>query len=109
MSETVAYKGKLTPIYRDDETTLEELCESVCETNMIDLPSYYDSYVEYFQDEEAGYVIIKDTLYQIQKESFDYENLYQSTKNEDGTISFLVAFYNGGCGLTEALEQALDS
>ena len=107
MSETVGYKGKLTPVYCDDEMTLEELCEDVCERNMIELPKYYDNYTEFFQDEEGGHVIINGSLYKIEKETFDYENLYQASKNQDGSIDFLVAFHNGGCGLSEALTDAL--
>jgi hypothetical protein len=30
------------------------------------------------------------------------------TKNEDGTISFIGQFYNGGTCLDEMLEEALD-
>lgn len=29
-------------------------------------------------------------------------------KNPDGTLSYIVKFYNGGCGFNEALEAAYE-
>lgn len=38
----------------------------------------------------------------------DNEKIWAS-KNDDGSYSFDVYFYNGGCSFTEALEQAVES
>ena len=49
----------------------------------------YQWYLEYVEHREYG----------------EDDSLVEFTKNEDGTIDFLVQFYNGGCCLQEVLED----
>lgn len=99
MSETEHYIGKLTPT----DKTLEQYLDGVV------LPNYCDNMEEYFYDVyEEFATIIKGKVYEIQRESLDNGyDIFESTKNEDGTIAFHVKYYNGGCGFEEALQEAL--
>jgi translation initiation factor 2 beta subunit (eIF-2beta)/eIF-5 len=62
---------------------------------------------EYFYDLNDQYVCINDKVYEVHDESFDYDNdLYIMEEKPDGSLEYLVRFYNGGCGFGEALEEA---
>lgn len=88
MSETVYYKGKLIPTGK----TLVE----------------FDSNAEDIYDHYLDAVEIDGMIYTVEKRYADpYEDIFNSTKNEDGTIDFEVKYYNGGCSFNEAIEQAI--
>ena len=62
----------------------------------------------YFYSENV--VKIEDTFYEIidHYRALDEDQyIVESNDNKDGTISFMVQFYNGGCGFEEALEEAI--
>ena len=46
-------------------------------------------------------------------EAFDHteldadDDIYQLTLNEDGTLSFVMRFYNGGTNLSECIEEEI--
>ena len=87
MSETVHYKGKLTPTLK----TLEE---------------YDPTAVDCFDlGEEA--VEIDGFIFEVNKTDHQYSNIFLATKNDDGTIDFEVKYYDGGCGFEEAIDNAL--
>ena len=88
MSETVHYKGKLTPTGK----TLSEFDNSA--------DDIYDHYYKA--------VLIDDQVYTVEKEEVEpYEDVFLSSKNEDGTIDFEVKYYNGGCSFNEAIDEAI--
>lgn len=88
MSETVHYKGKLTPTGK----TLAEF-----DPNADDIYDHYYNAVE-----------IDGMVYTVEKTDIDPDyDIFNSTKNEDGTIDFEVKYYNGGCGFNEAIDEAL--
>jgi hypothetical protein len=78
-------------------------------------PSYYDmtddeDVMEYFLDEfYEKYLFINNELYEIiEQNSYDNESSrFESKQLEDGTITFNVAYYNGGCSFQEAIDFAL--
>ena len=100
MSETVRYKGKLTPTGK----TVEQYMR------FVDTPSYYDDKTEHFNEEfQSTAIEIDGEVYDIVRNEFeDSDGIFESSKNEDGTIDFEVKYYNGGCGFGEALEEALN-
>lgn len=111
MSETVHYNGKLVKIDRLPDETLDSLCERICKENKeTELSKYNHNWVEQLRDKfYDDYVIAKDTLFKIvdvKGLDFDYD-VFNASINPDGTINFDVMYYNGGCCLTEALEEAL--
>ena len=90
MSETVHYKGKLIPTGK----TLKEFA-----------PESDDIYDHYYEAIE-----IDGMVYTVEKKDIEpYEDIFRSTKNEDGSIDFEVKYYNGGCGFNEAIDTALDA
>tara|TARA_R110000764_G_scaffold10764_6_gene32846 strand:- start:552 stop:857 length:306 start_codon:yes stop_codon:yes gene_type:complete len=99
MSGTEHFKGKLTPTGK----TVEQYMD------LVDTPSYYDDKTEYFNDEFRDVAIeIDGQVYSIVRNEYeDSDDIFESTKNKDGTIDFQVKYYNGGCGFGEALEYAL--
>jgi hypothetical protein len=109
MSETVHYRGILTEVDMLDNETLEEQCKRIL--GDVELPSYFKSYQEMLLDQfYQTYIIYDNTLYLVEKENYEPdEDIFYSKGNEDGTISFEVKYYNGGCGFNEAIEEALKS
>jgi hypothetical protein len=55
------------------------------------------------------YFFVEDEIW----EAFDHvkldgdDDIYQITQNEDGTLSFIMRFYNGGTCLTECIEEEI--
>ena len=106
MSEPEYHIGKLIPIETDNiEKTARDILEAEC-------PNYYKykdwSYAEALDDNLYNkYKYLKGHLYEIIDN--EYEDLYGSwmTPQPDGTIDYVVGFYNGGCCFSEALELGL--
>ena len=61
-----------------------------------------DKYICY----STGYVYLNKKLYEIQDKKLQDEDISEATKNDD-KIEYIVQYYNGGCGLEEALEDVL--
>ena len=100
MSETNHYKGKLTPTGKDLFAYVDGM----------DIPHYYHGdKVEFFEEElESQAVIINGEVYEIERNEYeDGDDIFESSKNKDGSIDFQVKYYNGGCGFQEALSYAL--
>lgn len=57
----------------------------------------YDKYV--LLDGYEIYEVVKD----VEQEDYD---IFQMKANHDGTLDYVVSFYNGGCSLSEALQYA---
>lgn len=88
MSETVHYKGKLTPTGK----TLAEF-----DPEAEDIDDYYYKAVE-----------IDGMVYTTAQEYIDpEEEILNASKNADGTIDFEVKYYNGGCSFNEAIAAAI--
>jgi hypothetical protein len=115
MSQTEFHTGKLKEVDMNG-LSLEDYCKTKCnEAGITEIDSYPATWVEQFRDEfwygnEEKYFIHGEKVYEvIEHEELDCENYFMKlTKNEDGTISFIGQFYNGGTCLDEMLEEALD-
>jgi hypothetical protein len=111
MSEMVHYKGTLTKVELLEYETLEEQCKRVYKklTSNTELKKYYDTYEEMLLDEfYKEYILIDNELYTTNRKDVGIDSsLFTSKINEDGTIDYEVLYYNGGCGFTEAIEEAL--
>ena len=55
-----------------------------------------------FLNKNYAYVIISED------DIDDYADIFNASKNEDGTIDFLLRYYNGGCSFNEALTTAIN-
>jgi len=110
MSETVREKGKIKLVCDGDKEAIEKFAKGIVEKSDVFDKDCYDSYLEALMDNMYDkYVIIGNKIYEI----LEYEALgtdcdfFDAQRNADGTISFHVMFYNGGCCTSEAIEQAL--
>lgn len=101
MSEDEHIRGKLIPTGK----TVEEYLEGVT------LNSWNESLEEYFEDEEYRTAcIINGKVFEIQSKDVDiYDDIFESSLNEDGSYDFEIKYYNGDCGFNEAIEEALDN
>lgn len=112
MSETEYLTGKLKQIYTD--LPIEDACkELLVELSIPFDDECYDSYREFVDDNfyRDGYVVAKGKLFKIVEcdEKDEWEDIFEATNNPDGTIDFVVKYYNGGCGFNEAIGYALDN
>lgn len=75
-----------------------------------DRPEYFQTNKQWLLCEKENFVVIGDTLWEIieDKELDGDDDINHLTENEDGTISFVSRFYNGGTCLTEMLEEGIE-
>lgn len=107
MSEVVHYKGKLEYLNKLPNETLEEQCKRILIENEFINPvssmcfEYSELLLDYFYNE---YIIYGEDLFKvISQEDVDSDNIFIVKNNGDGTYDYEVMYYNGGCGLSEAL------
>ena len=112
MSETVHYRGKLNVVEMFEGENIESQCERMCNENGFNnLDSYIDTWQEQLCDTYyEEYYIYNSVLYRVDKKEIDFdEDIFTATVNENNKIEFEVKYYNGGCGFTEALDEAMNS
>lgn len=112
MSEKETHIGMLEKIPIENGMTVEEKAEEICKNRfgITELETYYDDWIERLQDlNDEEFVICSDCIYHVisHKEISDVE-IFNAERNLDGTISYVVTYYNGGCGFVEAIETALE-
>lgn len=108
MSDVESYVGKLVPIDLDEKDLDEWIMETL---GTKELKGYYENWLEALDDERwKEFHFDKDTqtLYKIDKEEFDPEEIFKVNDNKDGTYDFMVSFYNGGISFNEVLQQGID-
>lgn len=112
MSQTETHFGKLRKVDFEG-LTIEQWCEARCrEMGKTELSSYNRSWKEQFMDMSGyeKYFSIGDEIW----EAFDHiqggdeDDIYHMQKNDDGTITFVMRFYNGGTCLSECIEEGLE-
>jgi hypothetical protein len=88
MSEIVHYSGKLKPTGK----TLKE----------------YDSDAEDVCYLDDDVVEIDGQIFEVcDQKDISYKDLFDVSKNEDGSYNFNIKYYNGGCSFQEAIEEGL--
>jgi hypothetical protein len=118
MSETELLKGKLKEFARIPEETFQSYVERFIKDKKQEIPSSYqgkclsnDEVEEMFRDvfyKEHG-VIIEGIIYEIvQIENYESDDIFEAKKQRDGSIDFILKYYNGGCSFTEAMEYAFE-
>ena len=95
---------------RPTELSVDEVVYQWLDNN--EKPKYYnlpEDNLELFRSEIENYVFINDIVYEIiDDKRLDYDDLFEINENPDGTLSYILRYYNGGCGYEEALESAMD-
>lgn len=122
MSEVETHIGKLkvhTPVWINGEVgTLEQQCEHILKTRLKENPNIkfniedYDSWKEALLDGPfyKNFAICKNRVLEIIKDkSMDCEDISFAAKenNSRNIYNYVVQYYNGGCCLSEAIEDAM--
>lgn len=121
MSETVHYKGKLVRLNKNGEDyrdIVKQLIVSKHDRNYFyetleTYKSFYTIDEEIYQnllddDFYKEYYINNENLYKVEKRYVDMDiDIFNSEIVNDNEIKFEVKYYNGGCGLNEALDLAI--
>lgn len=114
MSGFVHYHGKVREVPVNQYKNLEQVCRYILEDRGLEIPSHYnnDSFVENFKEFVIDelydkYLFAGDRLFEIIEKSEHWENQFQATKEDDGTINFNVKYNNGGMGFDDAIEEAI--
>ncbi len=107
MSDTERNTGKLIPISLLEGETNEQYAFNVLGGKK---EEYNATFLEELLDKEYKKWFLYDgILYKVENErSLDDDDVFHANKNSDGTINYVLRFYNGGCGFTEAMETALE-
>lgn len=112
MSEDEHVKGKL--IYRGEcsEQNAEQILRDNVRPFKCIKDSYYDTYTEMLKDTVCDFVVLnecgKDCIYEVIKQNIcSSTEVFIANKNKKG-YDFEVIYYNGGCGLDEALQEAIN-
>lgn len=108
MSETVKYIGTLKEIKPEGNQTIEDIAKSIVNEEKDD---YYTDWVEQLLDQKYDQYVVHDgKLYEVERsQDDDDDDIFQMHKNPDGTLGFVVRYYNGGCGFEEAIQYAFRS
>ena len=108
MSETVTDIGTLIPVRVWH--SVEETCKNImAEVGVTEL-GFYKSYRECMEGECDGEYYVTDTdVYKVEYVNLEEEDIFIATKNPNSTISFITKYNNGGCGFSEALDEALEN
>lgn len=118
MSRTEFHTGKLYPVKLINDS-LKTTCHAIAERrgivldedwqeDFMDVFDHYKSKNGSVKDEE--YFIHGENLYRVidHEERDDEEYFMKLIRNNDGSLSFIGQFYNGGTCFSEMLEEALD-
>jgi len=113
MSYTETHIGKLRKVELEENQTLEDWCREKCQSlGKSELASYNSNWIEQFRDEYSEkYFIVKGEVWEAfehKEVGEDNDDIYDISKNDDGTLSFIMRFYNGGTCLTECIEEELE-
>ena len=114
MSQTETHFGKLRKVVIDEGDTIEDWCREKCkEKGITEIDSaYYGSWLEQFRYVfNNKYFIVGDEIWEviehIKNDGFD--DIDVMIPNEDGTITFVQQFYNGGTYLGEVIEEGIEN
>ena len=106
MSQMELHVGRAVKV-KCGSADLEELSKIICEERFISL-DFYDTWEEAILCELGEeYAVINGVLYKVEDASIE-EGTCTATENADGSISYTLHYYNGGCGFNEALEDAVN-
>lgn len=86
-----------------------ETTKSLCKKLGLRITSDNLTYREMIYDKYYGkYIIIDDdTIYETNNKNKTDDNIFFATKTPNGTISYVLQYYNGGCSFCEAFKEAI--
>ena len=109
MSTTEAHKGKLMPMILRG-VSLEERCRAACSVLGFVKNKYHSSYEECLRDEGYRKVYIRNQIiYEVQDTELDPSGFSEAETNEDGSIDYMILYYNGGASFDEVIDEAISN
>lgn len=109
MSRQETHKGRI-------RRTGLDLTEWLAKNQDLVLPSYKgqdDLYEILYEGLTCGsekFLLLGDEVYEvIENRELDVNDLFEIIQNDDGTYSYFVSYWNGGCGFSEAVSHAWES
>lgn len=113
MSQVEVHVGRLCKVDRVKTEPIENWCKEYCQQNGLEhLEGFYDTWEECFRETQyEKYIIVNNNIYHIveDREFTDCGDIFEAHENELGQIDYCLSYYNGGCGLSEAIEHALEN
>jgi hypothetical protein len=108
MSHTEHHIGKLRKVEINEGYSVEDWCREKCqEAGIPTIPEYYDSWQETLKNVYETYFFVNDAVWEVFDHTEFEDDIYKMVPNADGTISFIMSFYNGGTCLSECIEEGL--
>lgn len=108
MSEDVHYKGKVRAL--DMSAGFAETVKQLVQKHKWDVPIGYSDLEVLQEHGDELYTVLHGIIYEfIEFIDVPDADVFNAHRNADGTIDFEVKYYSGGCGLSEAIENAIDS
>lgn len=108
MSEIETHAGKLIPMDLEGATLEDRAKEACLKLSLKKEDQYHNSWLDCLKDEGYDKVLVYGgVIYDIQDVDHTAKDVAEATVNPDGTIDYLVSFYNGGAGFNEVLESAI--
>ena len=108
MSDVDTYRGRLIPVDLEGQTLNQWIQKRL---DRIELKDYEFSWLDALHEElydSYHYDRNSGILYEVQRERFDPEGFVHARHNSDGTIDFLVSYYNGGASFGEVMDEVVD-
>lgn len=109
MSEVVTYKGRLTPIDLQGEELDLWIQQKLGWTELKD---YFDGWIDAICDELYEHYLYDPSsgvLYEMERRELDPESFVHAVREQDGSFSFVMSYYNGGVSFTEAAEEIFEA
>lgn len=110
MSEMEAHKGKLVPMTLNG-VTMEERAEDACKQLGLEWDDdYHNSWLDCLNDQGYRKAFVGgDIIYKVEDVVLDPFGFTEAFKNDDGTIDYVVLWYNGGAGFDEVIASAIEN
>ena len=108
MSENITASGKLIKVNLKNQTMYDYMRKKLDEKKIDHISlSNQEMAFEFYEYYYENYIILKNILYHLKSNnSVDADNSFQLAYDEDGNLNFFIQYYNGGCSMEEALEEA---
>ena len=111
MSDMETHHGKLRKVQFAEGQTLEDWCKAKCEElGYTEMATYNSTWEEQLRCEvDNKYFFVKGDVWEAVEHTRirDDGDIYFLQPNEDGTLTFVYRFYNGGTCLSECIEEDL--
>lgn len=104
MSYTELHVGTLVPITINSEEFAEYYINNITKIGLGNCDTYLERLLDEYYDK---FVMLNNRLYNIFDNNIT-DNYSYHESNKDGSISYVIQFYNGGASFIEALKNEIE-